>query len=379
MNTNENMGIQTIKLHRIHMVLKSPFATAQGTYTDRETIIVEMVDSTGRVGWGECVAFATPWYTEETTETAWHVLERFLIPALLDQRNDVVHPEQLPELFQTVKRHHMAKASLEMAAWDLYAKQRGIPLSEAIGGTKREVEAGVAIGLQQSEAELFALIESYIQQGYNRIKVKIKPKNDIALIKSIRSRFPKLQLMADANSSYSLRHSELLAQLDRYDLLMIEQPLADDDIVDHAKLQAQLSTPICLDESIVSLERARQAIELGSCRVINIKLGRVGGMTEAKRIHDLCLANGIPVWCGGMLETGIGRAHNIALSSLSGFTIPGDLSASSRYWERDIITPEVTVTSGHIAVPTAPGIGYEVDRDYLQSLTSITAEHSSSA
>lgn len=373
------MGIQTIKLHRIHMVLKSPFATAQGTYTDRETIIVEMVDSTGRVGWGECVAFATPWYTEETTETAWHVLERFLIPALLDQRNDVVHPEQLPELFQTVKRHHMAKASLEMAAWDLYAKQRGIPLSEAIGGTKREVEAGVAIGLQQSEAELFALIESYIQQGYNRIKVKIKPKNDIALIKSIRSRFPKLQLMADANSSYSLRHSELLAQLDRYDLLMIEQPLADDDIVDHAKLQAQLSTPICLDESIVSLERARQAIELGSCRVINIKLGRVGGMTEAKRIHDLCLANGIPVWCGGMLETGIGRAHNIALSSLSGFTIPGDLSASSRYWERDIITPEVTVTSGRIVVPTAPGIGYEVDRDYLQSLTSITAEHSSSA
>lgn len=369
------MNIQTIKLHRINMVLKSPFATAQGTYTDRESIIVEMVDSAGHVGWGECVAFATPWYTEETTETAWHVLERFLIPTLLDQRNDVVHPEVLPDLFQSIKRHHMAKASLEMAAWDLYAKQHKITLSEAIGGTKHEVEAGVAIGLQQTESELFALIESYIQQGYNRIKVKIKPGNDIALIETIRSRFPQLQLMADANSSYSLQQSELLAKLDDYNLLMIEQPLADDDIIDHAKLQAKLSTPICLDESIVSYESARQAIELGSCRVINIKIGRVGGITEAKRIHDLCLANDIPVWCGGMLETGIGRAHNIALSSLSGFTIPGDLSASSRYWERDIITPEVTVTSGRITVPTAPGIGYEVDRDFLQSITSMTAEH----
>lgn len=371
------MDIRTIKLHRINMVLRSPFATAQGTYTDRESIIVEMVDSAGRIGWGECVAFATPWYTEETTETAWHVLERFLIPTLLEQRSDVVHPEQLPELFRAVKRHQMAKASLEMAAWDLYAKQRDITLAQAIGGTKHEVEAGVAIGIQQTESELYALIESYIQQGYNRIKVKIKPENDFAIIKSIRSRFPELQLMADANSAYSLQQSDLLAQLDDYNLLMIEQPLADDDIVDHAKLQAQLSTPICLDESIVSYESARQAIELGSCRVINIKIGRVGGMTEAKRIHDLCLANNIPVWCGGMLETGIGRAHNIALSSLSGFTIPGDLSASSRYWERDIIIPEVTVTSGRIAVPTAPGIGYDVDRDYLHSITSTTAEHSS--
>lgn len=372
------MLIESITLHRINMPLRTPFTASYGTYTERESIIVEMTDRTGHTGWGECVAFATPWYTEETIDTAWHVLQDFLIPTLLDPDQNgeqISHPSELSARFQLVKRHHMAKASLEMAAWDLYAKINRIPLAQAIGGNKKEVEAGVAIGLQKSETALFQLIQTYIEQGYNRIKVKIKPGTDIDLIRGIRNQFPDIALMADANSAYTLQHSDHLAQLDDFGLLMIEQPLADDDIIDHAKLQAQLATPLCLDESIVSYESARQAIELDSCRIINLKIGRVGGISEAKRIHDLCVAHHVPVWCGGMLETGIGRAHSIALASLPGFTLPGDLSPSARYWERDIVSPEITVKHGKITVPTTPGIGFAVDREYLQAVTIDTSHH----
>lgn len=372
------MLIESITLHRINMPLRTPFTASYGTYTERESIIVEMTDRTGHTGWGECVAFATPWYTEETIDTAWHVLQDFLIPTLLDPDQNgeqISHPSELSARFQLVKRHHMAKASLEMAAWDLYAKINRIPLAQAIGGNKKEVEAGVAIGLQKSETALFQLIQTYIEQGYNRIKVKIKPGTDIDLIRGIRNQFPDIALMADANTAYTLQHSDHLAQLDDFGLLMIEQPLADDDIIDHAKLQAQLATPLCLDESIVSYESARQAIELDSCRIINLKIGRVGGISEAKRIHDLCVAHHVPVWCGGMLETGIGRAHSIALASLPGFTLPGDLSPSARYWERDIVSPEITVKHGKITVPTTPGIGFAVDREYLQAVTIDTSHH----
>jgi len=361
------MRIDQITLHRICLQLKSPFATSYGAYTDRETILVELRDESGTTGWGECVAFATPWYTEETVETAWHLMERYLIPTLL--RREIAHPNEVFPLLGFVKRHHMAKAGLEMAVWDLYAKQRGLPLASVIGGVRQEIETGVAVGLQATPEQLYRVIEQYLTDGYRRIKCKIKPGLDVELVRGIREHFPELPLMADANSAYTLEDLDLLRQLDDYGLMMIEQPLGADDIIDHAELQKQLATPICLDESLVSSEDVRKALKLGSCRVVNVKIGRVGGLSEAIRIHDLCAASGVPLWCGGMLETGVGRAHNIALATLPGFTLPGDISASARYWNRDIITPEVTVKDGKITVSDRPGIGYEVDRDYLRHVT----------
>ena len=361
------MRIEQITLHRICLQLKSPFATSYGAYTDRETILVEVRDESGATGWGECVAFATPWYTEETVETAWHMMERYLIPTLL--HCEIAHPDEVLPLFAFVRRHHMAKAGLEMAVWDLYARRRGQPLATVIGGVRQQIETGVAVGLQETPEKLYRVIEQYLADGYRRIKVKIKPGHDVELVRGIRAHFPDLPLMADANSAYTLEDVALLKQLDDFGLMMIEQPLAADDIVDHAELQKQLRTPICLDESLVACEDVRKAIMLGSCRVVNVKIGRVGGLSEAVRIHDLCHSRGVPLWCGGMLETGVGRAHNIALATLPGFTLPGDISASSRYWERDIIVPEVTVSDGRIAVPDRPGIGYEMDRDYLRHVS----------
>jgi len=361
------MRIRRITLHHISLRLRSPFVTSYGAHTDRETIVVEAEDENGVTGWGECVAFAEPSYTEETVVTAWHMMERFLIPSLFGA--DIGHPRETALLFAKVKRNQMAKAGLETAVWDLHARLHGMPLARAIGGTRTEIESGVAVGLQPSAGHLHAAIERYLNDGYKRVKVKIKPGHDVALIRGIRERFPDLALMADANSAYTLEDAAHLAQLDRYGLMMIEQPLAADDIIDHARLQQQLATPICLDESLITAEDVRKALSLGSCRIVNVKIGRVGGWSEAIRIHDLCLARGVPLWCGGMLETGIGRAHNIALASLPGFTLPGDISASSRYWERDIVFPEVTVRDGKIAVSAEPGIGYEVDRDYLQKVT----------
>ncbi|MEH7238904.1 o-succinylbenzoate synthase [Bacillus sp. JJ1562] len=360
------MKVKKVTLHLVEQSLLSPFVTSMGKVERRESILVEMEDVDGFVGWGEVVAFSSPWYTEETIKTCWHMLEDYLVPKIIKEEYE--HPTQLQKSLQFVKRNNMAKASLDMAIWDLYSRKQGISLSKALGGTRNSIDSGVVVSIDSIERVL-SKMEEHVKSGYKRIKIKIKPGQDYDLLKQIRREFPKLPLMVDANSSYTLKGVKKLQDLDEFDLMMIEQPLAEDDIFDHAKLQRELSTPICLDESITSAEDARKAIEMGSCRVINIKIGRVGGITEAIRIHDLCQSHDIPVWCGGMLETGISRAHNIALASLSNFTIPGDISASSRYWTKDVIIPEVMVENGCIAVPDEPGIGYQVDRDWIHQIT----------
>lgn len=352
------------------MQLKHPFATSFGTLKNKEFFITEITDADGKRGFGESVAFTSPWYTEETVKTSLHMMEDFLIPLL--QTHDLNHPEEISEIFKPVKRNRMAKAALEGAVWDLYAKRKGIPLFEALGGTAGQIDVGISIGIQSSVKELLVTIEHYLKQGYKRIKLKIKPGWDIDMIRKVRAAFPDTPIMVDANSAYTLEDISHLKQLDEFNLLMIEQPLAADDIVDHAKLQKEIDTPVCLDESITSLDDARKAIELGSCKVINVKIGRVGGLTEAKKIHDLCREKNIDLWCGGMLEAGVGRAHNIALTTLSQFSLPGDTAASSRYWEKDIIIPEVTVNDGAIDVPEKPGIGYEVDEEALAEFTEWT-------
>lgn len=361
------MKIARVTLRQLRMRLKAPFVTSFGSFLDKDFLLVEVTDTDGTSGWGESVAFSSPWYSEETVKTNWHILEDFLIPILF--KEPVRHPEELSARFAPLRRNNMAKSALEGAVWDLYARRSGEPLAAALGGEKAEIEVGISIGIQPTITDLLRLIERHAAEGYRRIKVKIKPGWDIDVIKEVRRHFPDIPLMADANSAYRLGDAARLKDLDAYNLMMIEQPLAFDDIIDHAALQAQLSTPICLDESIHSAEDARKAIELGSCKIINIKIGRVGGLTEARRIHDLCLDNGIPVWCGGMLESGIGRAHNIAITSLPGFTLPGDTAASSRYWEQDIIDPEVTVENGRIRIPKEPGLGYEPVRNRMDQHT----------
>ncbi|PLR79421.1 o-succinylbenzoate synthase [Bacillus sp. V3-13] len=361
------MNLKAIGLYVIKMPLKLPFSTHLGTVAEREAIIIEAIDSTGLKGYGEAVAFSSPWYTEETVQTCYHVLKDFLIPLLLD--SDIIHPNQVDVLFKGIRRNHMAKAALETAVWDLYAKQKNMPLARLLGSTATTIPAGVVVGAKTAAAAIDQ-IEGYIEEGYSRIKVKISPDHDYALLAMIRGKFPDIQLMADANSAYTLDDVEKLKALDEFGLLMIEQPLGVDDIVDHAKLQKQLTTPICLDESIVSFDDARKAVELGSCQVINIKIGRVGGLKTALAIHDYCKDRGVPVWCGGMLEFGVSRAHNIAMAGLPGFTIPGDISSSSRYWEEDIIVPEVTVRNGAIEVPDQPGIGFEINYKRLKAACS---------
>lgn len=348
----------TVILRYLEMELKSPFTTSFGTMKTRPVILVEVIDQDGVRGWGEGVAFSAPWYTEETIETTWHMLEAFLIPLLFQA--PVYHPDELRDRFSLIRRNYMAKAALEGAVWDAFAKRHHMPLHVALGGEKQEVDVGVSIGIQPITNTL-KRIEQALAEGYKRIKIKIKPGWDVDVVREIRHHFPHVPLMVDANSAYSLCDIDRLKALDDYELLMIEQPLAVDDIVDHAKLQAKLQTPICLDESICSYEDAKRAIELKSCRVINIKIGRVGGLTEAKRIHDLCQQHHIPVWCGGMLEGGVGRAHSIALATLPHFSLPSDTAASANYWERDFIEPEVTVHRGRIFVQKQPGIGYAVN------------------
>ncbi|WP_042354194.1 o-succinylbenzoate synthase [Bacillus rubiinfantis] len=361
------MKIKNVILRQLKMKLKFPFTTSFGTFLDKDFILVEVQDENGLSGWGESVAFMSPLYNEETLKTNWHLLEDFLIPMIMEK--EIGHPDEVSALFEPIRKNNMAKSALEGAIWDLYAKRENTSLAKALGGTKQEIEVGISIGIQNTVDDLLTIIDDSVTQGYRRIKVKIKPGWDVDVIREIRRSFPSIQLMADANSAYRLSDIELLKQLDEFDLMMIEQPLASDDIVDHALVQKQLATPICLDESIHSVEDARKAISLGSCKIINIKIGRVGGLTESKRIHDLCVEHGLPVWCGGMLEAGVGRAHNIALTTLANFTMPGDTAASSRYWEKDIIEPEVTVHDGLITVPTTPGIGYEVNLDTVDNLT----------
>ena len=361
------MKIQNITIRHLKMKMKAPFTTSFGTFVNKEFLLLEATDELGNKGWGESVAFDSPWYNEETYKTNWIILEDFLIP--LVKGKEIEHPDEINELFAFIRKNNMAKAALEGAVWDLYAKRTHQTLASALGGDKKEIEVGISIGIQKSVEKLLSLIDGYVKEGYKRIKVKIKPGWDVDVIRAIRERFPDVPLMADANSAYSLEDAALLKQLDEFNLTMIEQPLASDDIIDHATLQKQLKTPICLDESIHSLEDARKAVELGSCGIINIKIGRVGGLTESKKIQDYCESKGIPVWCGGMLESGIGRAHNVAITTLSNFIMPGDTAGSERYWERDIIDPEVIVDNGYITVPDEPGIGYEPNLERIEKFT----------
>lgn len=355
------MIIEEFKLDRLEMPLKHPFETSFGKLMTRDFVIVSAI-SDGITGYGESTAFPLPFYNEESTETVLYILKELIIPQVL-KMEELTHPGDLEPIFQSVKGHRMAKAALEGAVWDLYCKKEGISLSKALGGTQTEIDVGVSIGIEPTIEELLDRVGNCIDQGYKKIKVKIKPGFDIKPMEAIRERFGMdVPLMADANSAYTLEDVGLLKQLDPLKLIMIEQPLAYDDIIDHATLQKEISTPICLDESIHSVEDVRKAVEIGAAKIINIKVGRVGGLAEAKKIHDYCQAMDIPVWCGGMLESGIGRAHNIAITSLANFTIPGDTSPSDRYWEQDITAPEVKFYKpGVLKVPEGAGIGYGIN------------------
>lgn len=361
------MIIERVELRVIRMPLKEPFEASFGREHDREAILVT-VYADGLEGWGEVVASRDFGYSYETIETAWHVLRAFLIPAVLGR--EIPDIETVAQLGERLRGHPMARAGLEAAFWDLFAQRAGLSLAHYLGGVRDRVPVGVSIGLQPTDEILLEKIRGYLEEGYQRIKVKIKPGRDVAMIAAIRQAFPEIPLMADANSAYSLEDADHLAALDEFRLMMIEQPLHWDDLYEHSLLQARLRTPICLDESIHTARHARAALEMGACRIINIKPGRVGGLLEAKRIHDLCHAWGVPVWCGGMLETGIGRAANVALASLPGFTLPGDLSASDRYYHEDLIDPPFVLNpDGTLSVPTGPGLGVRVDRRKVDRAT----------
>ncbi len=336
----DTMNIERIELRHIKMELVSPFVTSMGTEYDEEHIIVR-VDCNGLPDWGESVAEGTPFYSYETVQTAWHILRDFLITSILGK--DLAGVDEAIALNDRVRGHMMAKAGLEAALWDAFAKEKGISLSRMLGGVRDRIDVGVSIGIQPSINELIKKVEGYLDDGYKRIKIKIAPGNDIMFVSALRKEFPELMLQVDANSAYTLDDIDLFKKMDDFNLVLIEQPLGYEDIFDHSKLQRELKTPVCLDESIHSLDDTRAAVELGSCRIINIKPGRVGGFTESKKIHDYCTSMNIPVWHGGMLESGIGRAGNVALASLSNFTLPGDMSASKRYYKEDIVVPEFVV------------------------------------
>ena len=364
-----NLRLERIELREIELPLKWPFETSFGRTTRRRILLVKAFDRDGACGYGECVAGENPFYNHETIDTAWLMTTQYIAPLLAAA--GVESASQVSRALDLIRENRMAKAGVEAAVWDLEAKIAQVPLWQHIEGTREEITCGVSIGIQDSTAALLDKVSREIESGYRRIKIKIKPGKDVQLVEAVRARFPAVTLSVDANSAYRIEtDAPLLKRLDDYNLLMIEQPLAPGDIVDHAKLQRELQTPICLDESIVSLTNARHAHELGACRIINIKLGRVGGYSEAQSIQAFGLAHGLPVWCGGMLEAGIGRAHNIALSTLPGFTLPGDVSASERYWEEDIVEPPVTVSrEGTIRAPTGHGIGYEVNEARIEALT----------
>lgn len=343
------------------------FETSFGRTTSRRILLVE-VRCDGVVGWGECVAGEGPFYGPEWIDTAWSTMREFLAPALMGC--NIQNAGKSAKLMARTRGHRMAKAALENALWDVEAKQQDLPLWKLLGGTQQEIACGVSLGIQDSPKQLLDKITQELAAGYQRIKIKVKPGWDIGILENVRKRWPDILLSCDANSAYTLQDSDHLRDFDDFHLLMIEQPLWNDDFYYHARLQRQLKTSICLDESIEHTRDAAAAIELGACRIINIKVGRVGGMTEARKIHDLCLTSQIPVWCGGMLESGIGRAHNVALSTLENFRLPGDVSASKRYWQEDIIDPEVEVSpQGTITAPLGPGIGYRVRDDLIEKLS----------
>jgi o-succinylbenzoate synthase len=362
------LKIESIELIEINLPLVHFFETSFGRTYERRIVLTRVVDSEGAEGWGECTAGETPSYSEEWTESCWHALEKILAPRVVGK--ETAGAENVWDLLKPVRGNRMAKAAIETACWDLEAKKLGVPLWKHLGGVNREIACGVSIGIQDSIEELLEKIQIELDAGYKRIKIKIAPHWDYEVIKRVREAFGDILLMGDANSAYTLADIDKLKSLDEFDLMMLEQPLPHDDIVDHAKLQREIKTPICLDEPIKSPDDARKAIELESGKIINLKNGRVGGHAESKRVEKICRENGIPVWCGGMLESGIGRAHNIAISTLAGYTMPGDVSASKRYWHEDIIEPAVEVSpEGTIAAPDAPGIGFEIRRDRIDKAT----------
>jgi len=363
----DRFRVDQIEVRTVRLRLNEPFETSFGKIDSRLIILVSL-SGEGLTGWGEVVAAEEPRYSYETVGTARHVIRDYFAPAVLER--PLADLEDFASRFASFRGHNMAKAGLELAYMDLVAQTRNESISTVIGGTRPEIAVGVSLGIQSSLDQLLRQVEEYLALGYQRIKLKIKPGWDVNVVREVRRRHPEILLSVDANSAYRLKDLPQLQALDQFDLLMIEQPLDHDDLLDHAKIQSVLRTPICLDESITSARRARQALDSGSCRMINIKIGRVGGYSAALAIHDLCYAKGVPVWCGGMLESGIGRAHNIALASLPGFTLPGDISASSRYFARDVIIPAVTVSAnGTVGVPRAFGLGFEVDLDYLSANT----------
>jgi O-succinylbenzoate synthase len=360
--------IQSIELREIRLPLIHFFETSFGRTTGRRIVLARITGANGVEGWGECTAGEGPFYSDEWTDTAWTTLREFLAPMVIGK--EVESAAQVFPLMKPVRGHRMAKATIETACWDLEAKSAGVPLWKHLGGNRPEVASGVSIGIQDSPDILLEKIRREVDAGYQRIKIKIKPGWDLKIVERVRREFPDIRLMGDANSAYKLSDVSLFQQLDQFNLMMLEQPLAHDDIFDHARLQRQIQTPSCLDESIRSAEDATNAITLDSCKIINVKLGRVGGHAEAKRIERIACENEIPIWCGGMLESGIGRAHNIAMSTLAAFTLPGDVSASARYWEEDIIDPPVTVSArGAIRPPDSPGIGFSVNVPRIDALT----------
>ncbi len=352
------MKITRLTLHHVNMPLREVFVTSSERIDMRACILVEVFGD-GVTGYGECVAGIDPGYSYETVQTAWHVLKDFLAPALLYRE---ISLSEFDACMHFVRGHAMAKAGLEMALWDWQGKAQNLSLRKMLGGEREQVPVGVSVGIQSSPAELLKRIEVYLAQGYRRVKFKIKPGRELAETRAVRQAYPDLLLQVDANSAYTLETAESLMALDDYNLLLIEQPLDEDDLWDHRTLQARLRTSICLDESILSARHARQALEMGACRIINIKAGRVGGLGVGKAIHDVCLARKAPVWCGGMLETGVGRAANLALASLPGFTLPGDISATTRYYTEDITEQQFSLnTDSTIDVPDAPGLGITID------------------
>lgn len=358
--------IEQIALHHVALPLVHPFETSFGRESTRPAVLVS-VHSGSLTGWGECTAGSGPWYSSETVETAWHVLRAFLVPLLLGQQ--ISTPEDVVARFERVRGHQMAKAALENAVWDLLAQAQDVPVRVLLGGQREQVEVGVSVGIEPTLEALVEQVAAFVAEGYGRVKLKIKPGWDVAPVRAVRARWPDLPLQVDANAAYTLAHLPVFQELDQMGLLLIEQPLHYEDMVDHAQLQARLATPLCLDESIHGPEHARWALDLGACRIINIKVGRVGGLSAARQIHDLCAARDVPVWCGGMLETNIGRAANVALATLPNMRLPGDISASARYYRQDIAAPNFALQAGSLLhAPTGPGLGVRVVPEQLAAV-----------
>lgn len=359
------MKIVRIELNRVRLPLVRPFRTSSAYRTHIEHILVRLFDETGAEGWGEIATAVDPFYNAETTDTAWHIAHDFIGPMVLGIEYGT--PDEFRALYGKVKGNRFARAGIEMAVWDLIGKVLGRSLADMLGGSRSQVEVGVSLGIEKDIEVLLGQVERYVNEGYRRVKLKIAPGWDIEPVRAVRDRFPDVPLQVDANSAYRLSDAGHLAKLDEFGLLLIEQPLADDDIIDHAELQKRLNTPVCLDESLHHADDVRKALDLQACRVVNIKVSRVGGLCETLKIHDLCRSRGMPVWCGGMHEFGLGRAANLAVASLAGFTLPGDTSASDKYWKQDIIEPPITVTNGLADVPTEPGLGVNLESDRLKA------------